>query len=369
MMILMGLLVFTIIILVHELGHFWAARRAGILVEEFSIGMGPRLLHFKRGDTVYSLKLFPIGGSCLMLGEDESGVTDPRSFGSRPVGWRILVISAGAILNFVLAFVLSTIMAMFTASPDTTIRDFAEISPIYEAGVRHGDRIVRINNRNITLFGDVGLEMHLADGSPMDVMVEREGQRLNFAVTPVYIDGAYRLGFIPNTTVGPFFARTQADAEGNMVYVDDLEWIRRAGFFESFGAGYDNMIFSIRSVFFTLRGLITGTFGIDGMMGVVGIVAFVGDEAESRVETGGGMAVVWFLISFTALLSANLGVLNLLPLPALDGGRLVFLILEAIRRKPINPDREGMVHFVGLVLLMGLLVFVTYNDIVRLFSS
>jgi len=364
------IIAFTIIVLIHELGHFWAARRAGIHVVEFSFGMGPRLLHYtsKKSSTMYSLKLFPIGGSCRMLGEDESE-DDPRAFGKKSVGWRILTIAGGALMNFALALVISTIMAMFTSGTDATVRGFTENSPIREAGVQIGDRIVRVNGRNVGIYGDFHLEMQRADGRPIDIVVERDGQRLDFTITPYNHDGRLILGFRPGTIVGPFFSATQTSPDGTVYQVDDFEWVHRNGFFASLVDGFRQMVFSIRLVMFGLTQLVTGQLSFGDMMGPIGIVSVLGDEVGYSLEIGGGMAAFWAIMSFTALLSANLGVMNLLPIPALDGGRLVFLFLEAIRRKPVNPDKEGMVHFAGFVLLMVLVVFLAYNDIARLISG
>ena len=364
------IIAFTIIILIHELGHFWAARRAGIHVVEFSLGMGPRLLKYtsKKTGTMFSFKAFPIGGSCQMLGEDESD-DDPRAFGKKHVGWRILTIAGGAIMNFVLALIITTIMAMFTSGVDTTVRGFSETSPIREAGLQIGDRIVRINGRNVGINGDFHLEMLRADGSPIDLVVERNGQRHNYTIQPYFLGDRYILGFHQGTIVGPFFSATQTAPDGEVFYIDDFEWVHRNGFFAAIADGFRHMVFNIRLVFFGLSQLITGQFSFNDMMGPIGIVSVLGGEVGQTLQIGGGMAAFWTILSFTALLSANLGVMNLLPLPALDGGRLIFLFLEAIRRKPINPDKEGMVHFAGFVLLMVLVVFVAYNDIARLISG
>jgi len=366
--ILAGLLIFTIVVLVHELGHYWAARKAGILVEEFSIGMGPRILFFKKGDTIYSLKLFPLGGSCRMLGEDEEEA-DLRSFGSKPIGWRILVISGGALMNFALAFILATLMSMFTSYQDAVIVDFTESSPIAQAGAQVGDRIVRINNRNVNIYGDFILEMHRADGSPIYLVLERDGQQFNLSVTPYWLGDRFILGFLPGRGVGPFFASTQQAEDGSTIYIDNLPGVTRAGFFESISNGFNNMVFSVRFTIFSIGRLVTGALGADQIMGPIGIVTFVGGEVEQSLQAGGAAGALWTIISFTSLISVNLGIMNLLPLPALDGGRLMFLFLEAVRRKPINPDKEGMVHFAGIVLLIALAVFVAFNDIARIFSS
>ena len=364
------IIAFTIIILIHELGHFWAARRAGIHVVEFSLGMGPRLLKYtsKKSGTMYSFKAFPIGGSCQMLGEDESD-DDPCAFGKKHVGWRIITIAGGAIMNFALAFIIATIISMFHSGVDATVADFSANSPIREAGVQIGDRIVRINNRNVGIHGDFHLEMMRADGSPIDIVVLRDGQRLNFTIQPYNIGTRYILGFHQGVAVGPFFSSTQTAPDGTQINVDELPWVHRNGFFDAIGDGFRTMIFNIRLVFFGLSQLITGQFAVNDIMGPIGIVSVLGDEVGQTYEIGGRMAAFWTIMGLTALLSANLGVMNLLPLPALDGGRLIFLFLEAIRRKPINPDKEGMVHFAGFVLLMVLVVFVAYNDIVRLITG
>jgi len=373
--IIIGLVIFTIIVVVHELGHYWAARKAGIHVEEFSIGMGPRLLSFVRNGTRWSIKLFPIGGSCMMLGEDEGGIEDPRSFNSKPVSWRIVVIVGGSVMNFVLAFVIATAMSMFTTYRVPTVANFTEASPAAEAGLQIGDRVVRINNRNVNIWGDFSLEMQRADGSPISLVVERGGQRLEpIIVTPQFIideehGNRFIVGFVPGFGAGPFFGETWTSADGTINYVDQTPWMQRDSFLAGLANGFHNTVFSVRATVFGLTQLITGGFNANEVMGVVGIVTVVGGQVEESLSVGGGMAAFWSLMSFTYLLSANLGIINLLPLPALDGGRLMFLLLEAVRRKPINPDREGMVHFAGFVLLMALAAFIAYNDVVRMISQ
>ena len=368
MTIVMGLLIFTVIVVVHELGHYWAAVRAGIHVEEFSIGMGPRLLHFTRKGTIWSIKAIPIGGSCRMLGEDEED-SDPRAFGKKHVGWRILTIAAGAILNFVLAFVIFTIMAMFTNSQDAVVRGFTQNSPIREAGIELGDRIVRINNQNVNVHGNFTLEMMRADGSPIELVVDRDGQRLNFTITPHYLESEsrYLAGFVPGWRVGPFYARTQTEADGSITYLDNEDWVHRLSFWDSIASGFHNTAHTVQLTMFAVSTLFSD--GLGGLMGPLGIVTTVGGQVEHSLAVGGGMAAFWALAFFTFFLSVNLGIINLLPLPALDGGRLIFLFLEAIRKKPINPDKEGMIHFAGFVLLMALAAVVFYNDIVRMIGS
>jgi len=372
-MILSGLLIFTIIVVVHELGHYWAARRAGIHVEEFSIGMGPRILHFTKNDTIWSIKAFPLGGSCRMRGDEENPKEgtepDPKSFTSASVGWRMVVIAGGAIMNFALALVLATLMSMFNASHDSTVSGFTEISPVQEAGLEIGDRIVQINGRNVNIHGDFTLEMMRADGSPIELVVERGGQRMNFTVIPFYLEdeNRYLVGFVPGWRIGPFHAQTQTEADGSITYLDDFDWVYRLSFFGAIANGFHNTANTVQLTMFAVSTLFTE--GLGGLMGPLGIVTTVGGSVEQSLATGGGMAALWSLMFFTFFLSVNLGILNLLPLPALDGGRLIFLFLEAIRRKPINPDKEGMVHFAGFVLIMVLTAVVLYNDIMRMIGA
>jgi len=369
MIILVALLIFTVIVTIHELGHFWAARRAGILVEEFSIGMGPRILTIKPNETRYSIKLLPLGGSCLMLGEDSDDKIErtERSFNSKSVSWRILVISGGAIMNFLLAFIIASVLAMFAFYSEPTVANFAENSPAQAAGIELGDQIVRINNTNVRVTGDFLLEMNISDGSSVSVVVNRNGELLNFSINPLFYADAWRIGITWGSVVGPFFPETQETPDGNIIVVNNLENVRREGFFGSLGQGFRNMTFSIRATIIGVTRLITGQFAVQDLVGPIGIVDIIGTEIDQNMAIS-GTATLFTILNFTFLLSANLGVMNLLPLPALDGGRLIFLILEAIRRKPINPEKEGMVHFAGFVLLMILAAFVAYNDISRIFS-
>jgi len=380
--IILALIVFTVVVVVHELGHYWTAKKAGIHVVEFSIGMGPRLWHFKRGETVFSLKLFPIGGSCRMLGdadeeEAEEGVVkapDPRSFGAKPVWARMIVILGGAVLNFILAIVLSTIMMMFNAQSEATIRAFSDNSPVREVGFMEGDRIVRMNDRRIRVQGDMQLEMMNVDGSPVRFVVDRGGETLEFTVTPFLheyeVGGEERsrwlFGFQWGFAIGTF-----ADIPE---WLEGYPAVRELGFFESIRMGYQNVTFLVRATVTGITRLFTQGFNLQDLMGPIGFVDVVGGQVENVTaaaeESGAnvGLAVFWTVMNFTILLSTSLGIFNLLPLPALDGGRMVFLILEAIRRKPIPPEREGIVHFVGFALIMALAVAVAWNDILRLFQ-
>ena len=368
MNILLALLIFSLIVFVHELGHFVAARKAGILVVEFSIGMGPRLLKYQPGETMYSLKLLPLGGSCQMLGADTAD-DDERAFNSKPVGKRMAVILGGAFMNFVLAFVVAVLIVSFNRFPEASILDFTPVSPIRDAGAMPGDRIVSLNGRSITVYGDFMLEMILADGSPIPVELDRNGVPVHLTITPMHEpqNDRWLMGFIPGRGIGPLASNYEMMPDGNVINLTTLPGVRSLNFGQSLVQGFHDAVFAARSVVFVLVGLFSGQFGLGVLMGPVGIVGAIGDEAAAGMAAGGLAVAFWGMMQFIMLISANLGVLNLLPLPALDGGRMVFLILEAIRRKPLNPEKEGMVHFAGFVMLMVVAVFVAYNDILRLF--
>ena len=373
--ILLALVVFTVVVAVHEFGHYLAAKKVGIHVIEFSIGIGPRLFHFKKGDTIFSLKLFPIGGSCRMLGEDEEeegeeGVVktpSPRSFGSKPVWARMIVILGGVVLNFALAIILSTIMVMFNGQQEATVRLFPDISPIRDAGVLESDRIVVVDGRRIVVHGDIRLALMDVDGSPIQLTVYRAGQLLDFAVTPLYMEAQNRwiLGFYWGIAFGVFAEIPE--------HLQNYATVRQLGFFESIGMGYQNVTFLVRATIAGITRLFTHGFNLQYLVGPIGFVDMVGGQVEGvtaaaeEVGANVGLAVFWTVMNFTILLSTSLGIFNLLPLPALDGGRMVFLVLEAIRRKPIPPEREGMVHFIGFALLMILAAVIAYNDILRFF--
>ncbi len=343
MKIIIALLVFSVIIIIHELGHFLLAKKNGITVEEFSLGMGPRLLSFQAGGTRYSWKLLPFGGSCMMLGEDGEDMSD-GSFGSKPVGARIAVVAAGPLFNFLLAFVLSIFIIGNIGYDAPIIRSVTEGYPAQEAGLRAGDRITRMNGKRIRLYRQVSNYGMFHEGETVTFEYERDGQRYETTVTPVLTDNGYKYGITGSVN----YARVRTNPLQTLGYsaYEVYYWI-------------DTTIQSLKMLF-------SGGVGIDDMSGPVGVVQVIGDTyEESKPE---GTLYVWLnLFNISILLTANLGVMNLLPLPALDGGRLVFLIIEAIRRKRVDPELEAKVHFAGLMLLMLLMVVVMFNDIKRIF--
>jgi len=349
---------FGIIIVIHELGHFIMARKCGVLVEEFAIGMGPILYKRQKGETLYSLRLFPIGGFCRMLGEDDKS-GDARAFSNKTLGQRAAILSFGAFMNILLALVIFLFLVAFDRYTTATIYEIMPGTPIDEAGLMAGDRIVRINGTAIYIFEDLSLELSLSNGEPMEITYVRDRQRYTVTITPEPREhGGYRLGFIPEPRSGIF---TERDAV-----------FERASIVESLMASVYKVRFYVLLSIVSFVMLITGQLPIDALAGPIGIVNVIDETYRTSIEVGEGTVQgvrIAFLnmLNLCAIISANIGVLNLLPVPALDGGRLLFIFFELIRRKPVPVDKEGIVHFVGFVLLMIFAVFIAYNDIIRIF--
>ncbi|MEG0215108.1 MAG: M50 family metallopeptidase [Hungatella sp.] len=352
MSIIAAILVFGIIILIHEFGHFMVAKRCGIGVLEFSIGMGPRLCSFVRGETRYSIKLLPFGGSCMMLGEDENDA-DPRAFNNKSVWARMAVIAAGPIFNFILAFVLALIIVTSVGYDAPTLTGVSDGFSAQEQGMQAGDVITRINREKVTVYRDITLYLYMHPAEPLQIEYLRplaggsESEKRTALLVPKYSEetGSYRMGI----EVSGY--RTPTTSLWQTVRYSGYEvqyWIKTA----------------IKSIGMMLHGQV----GREDMAGPIRMVSII-DDTVNETKQYGLATMLLSLANMCVLLSANLGVMNLLPIPALDGGRLVFLILEAFRGKPIDKEKEGMVHMIGLTLMMGLMVFVLFNDIVTLFFS
>lgn len=338
---ILALIIFSAIVIFHELGHFLLAKWNGIEVIEFSLGMGPRLLSHVWGDTRYSLKLLPIGGSCQMVGEEEASDSE-GAFGNKSVWARIAVVAAGPVFNFILAWVLALII-VGSVGYDNTMVDIIPDSAAAEAGMEDGDQIISINGSRTWLYREVSLYSSLHQGQTATVVFERNGEKQTVVLTPKQSDtGAYLYGF----------SRTVQREKG--------------GALETVGYSCAEIRYWLKATVESLKMLIGGQVGLEEMSGPVGIVSTIGDTyKESRVD--GWYYVTMNMIMIAIFLSVNLGVMNLLPIPALDGGRLVFLILEAIRGKAIPQEKESMVHFAGFVLLMGLMAVILFSDLHKLF--
>ena len=339
--IVFALILFSLIIFVHELGHFVTARLFRVKVHEFALGMGPKIFSRVKGDTAYSLRAIPIGGFCSMEGEDERS-QDEGSFSAKPWYQKLIILAAGAAMNVILGFLIFVVFVSLFYSgsgiPTVTVDTVLEQSTLYGI-LQQGDEIVSINGKTVNIKKDIDFIMQQCEGKECEIEISRDGKRITQLFKPVtaqYSDGspAYLVGFTPVAAkVNPFT-------------------VIREAFYQTIWMG--------KIVFVSLGMLIGGSASVTEMSGPVGVV----DAMNTTAQTGGFVG----LLSLAAFISVNIGIMNLLPIPALDGGRIFFVIIEAIRKKPIPPEKEGIVHFIGLVLLMGVMVFATWNDILRLVS-
>lgn len=345
LLILIGVLLFGFVIFFHELGHFLTAKASGIRVDEFAIGMGPRIFSFQRGETKYALRLFPIGGFCSM-GEDEES-SDPRAFGNKPVWKRILVIVAGGLFNVILGFFMMLIvLGQQDVYATTVISKFADNSALEIAGAQVGDRIVEIDGYAVYTDRDLSFAMAMADPGAVSMKIEREGERID---------------------LGTFTLHSQTLEDGKQAVAMDF-WVQpeQRTFFGLLRRSAADTFSMARMVIETLKGMVTGRFGLNDVAGPVGTAQAISQAAGAGLEAGFGQAVNNILLMII-MITVNLGVVNLLPLPALDGGRLLFLLWEGVTRRPVPQKYEGYVHAAGFILLIGLMLLITANDILRIF--
>ncbi len=347
--IIIFFIIFGVLVISHEGGHFLIAKANGIRVNEFTIGMGPALFKTKKGDTEYSIRLLPIGGACIFDGMDglemeeeaEGKEYDEHAFRNANVWSRIATVFAGPFFNFLLAYVLSVIVTAFSTWTFPVISGMAENSAAEAAGLMEGDTIISINGEKIYMAQEVTLISQLNEGEDLEIVYERDGKTYTTVLSPSYSeeDGRYYMGIY----VGEY---------GNITGIDILPY------------ALHNEIFYFKMTWKSLAMLVQGKFGVDDLSGPVGIVKAVDDTYEAA-KPYGLPSVVLTMLDLALFLSVNLGVMNLLPIPALDGGRLLFLFIEVVRGKPIPPDKEGYVNLAGIIALMVLMVVVLFNDIGR----
>lgn len=355
--VIAAIVTFGLIILIHEFGHFILAKLNGIYVVEFSIGMGPRLISFTKGETRYSLKALPFGGSCLMLNEfdsaDDAGILPEgvsreelsgRGFVDKSVWARISVVIAGPAANFLLALVCAFFVVSQAGYMPPVVQDVEQGSPAYEAGLQKGDIITKIAGKKVSDYRDIFLYQTVNPGKTYVLEWEREegGSRHTYSkpVTPVYSEefGSYLVG-----CTFPGYVPTKNPGETFKYAAYEVKYQVSA---------------SIQSLGMLVRGKIKAG-DISGPVKIVSVVSETVDQARQYgIET-----VILNLLNLSVMLSANLGVMNLLPIPALDGGRLFFLIIEALRGRPIDPEKEGKVHAAGMAVLMVLMIFILFQDI------
>lgn len=379
---IVSIAMFFVMISLHEFGHFIVAKILNFKVDEFSIGMGPAILKRKKGETQYSLRILPVGGYCKFEGEDEKDNDNPRAFANQKPWKRLLVLLAGGIFNVVLGFVLFMIV-VFSISPVSTnvVDNTVEHSYVEQAGMQPGDKIVAINGKKVNFYNDIRLyTQNFEKDENAVITVKRDGKKIDFNFKPserseeaVYTDTGVQV----NSTINGYTTEKFISYSDSVPKDDSLvgqsqqskSYIigfyprqKDINIFNVWGETYNETKFAVKLVYQSFWQMITGKIGIDKMSGPVGIVKEVNNQVNS------GKYSVVNVINLVALLTINLGVFNLLPIPALDGGRILFVLIEMIRRKPIPPDKEGIVHAVGMLLLLLFILFISFHDIMRLFA-
>lgn len=333
--IILAILIFSVLIFVHELGHFIACRLSGISVNEFAIGMGPKLISRTRGETTYSIRAFPVGGFCAMEGEDEDSY-DPHAFCNASLPRRFFVMVAGSVMNLLLGLILVGILStQLTAFGSNVVGEFNE-GAITNQQLQIDDQIIRMDGHRVRTLNDIDYELSRSRTGMMDIEVIRGGEKIVLKDVQFAMQNIDGVSFINMD----FKVRRIEPSFGGVI-TNTFNWTRSL----------------IKQVWGSFIDLITMRYTVNQMSGPVGVTT-----AISQATTMGWRSVM-LLVSIITL---NLGVFNLLPVPALDGGRLLFLIIEMVRRKPVNPRYEGLVHGIGFALLIALMVFVSINDVRKL---
>jgi regulator of sigma E protease len=346
MNIVMALLALGFLIFIHELGHFWAARATGVRVEEFAVGFGPAIVKHKRNGILYRLNWVPLGGYVRMLGEDNpDAAAAPDNFNNRPIAARILVICAGVIMNIIGAFLILTLLFNVYGTPESklTVSGVTADSPAKAAGFLPEDRVLGINNKPLGEQLDIfNTEIRAHANQPIPVEVLRKGETVTLTVTPKVKDGA------ENATIG-------------VEVRPEREYVKKFGFAENTKYAFTHTGELTAMTFDGFKKLVTGAVSFNEIGGPVEIIRITGQASETGAQ---------HFLYVVALLSVNLAVLNIMPFPALDGGRLVFLLLEWIRRgKRVSVEREASINFVGILFLLTLMVLVTFKDVFKIFTQ
>lgn len=327
-----AILVFGLLVFFHELGHFGVAKLVGIRVHEFAIGMGPKVLHLTKNETRYSIRAFPIGGFVRMEGEDESSES-LDSFGNKTVRERISVIFAGPLMNFILGFLCFFLIFYSLGVPSTVIGEVIPDSPAEQHGLMPDDQVLVIDGQDIGSWDELVGMIAASEGQPIELVYRRNGEIVTHTIVPQIdeVSGRPLIGIIPGSERSVISAAQNSYQQSKMIFTEIMKFLQQ---------------------------LIRGQADTSDVAGPVGIINLVGQASRS-----GWMDVV----GLAGLISINLGIMNLLPIPALDGSRIIFLLLEGLRGKPVDPEKEAMVHMIGITLLMVLMVVITYKDILTFF--
>lgn len=386
LIIIGAVILFLMVVLVHEFGHFITAKMFGVKVNEFAIGMGPKLFKKQGKETLYTFRLLPIGGFCAMEGEDEDS-DDDRAFCKKKPWQKFIIVAAGGIFNIILGLIFMLIVQAVNVPGQSNLIGTNEIwgfpenaySAAEASGLQRGDEVYAVDGYRTYCSSDIFYGMAFANSSDMTFTVIRDGEKMDIdmkfntseRVSPMLADTSYTDIFANAMSLTDIEYTDGTLRDGETIVQDFIivgEEKNLGNVFVSTGAETVSMC---RVVYMSLWKLITGDFKMTDMSGPVGIVDTIGQVAENSITEGASawtnfLSVFVSIIRVMALITVNLGLFNLLPVPALDGGRLLFIIIEMIIRKPIPAKYESVVHFVGLMLLFALMIFVTFNDIVRL---
>lgn len=342
MPILGAIFILGFLVFFHELGHFLLARKAGIVVEGFSIGFGPALLKWQGKETLYSIKLIPLGGSCQMKGEDLED-TSEGSFYAASVGGRFLAVLAGPIFNISLGLILGIILVLMNGYQKPMIHTVREQTPAYEAGMKVGDEIIEISGTKIHNPAYVSILTNQLEGKEVSYKVRRDERILTFNITPAY------------------------DKELSYYYIGvSVGQLEKANLPTAIKEGFFEVITLMDLTFRGIGSLLTGKVPIQSVSGPVGIIGSVSTTLASQSNSGGRILLTT-IFKISMLISVNLGLMNLIPFPGLDGARLIFLMIEGLFKKPISRKVEGYVHMGGMIILFTFMIFIIFKDIFQLF--
>ena len=365
--VLAAILMLGIMVTVHEAGHFWAARMTGIPVKEFAIGFGPKILQWKRKkhDTQFFLRLIPAGGYCMFYGEDDTEgkeVNDPRAIGNFAVWRRIVTVAAGPVMNFMLALLVAVCMFAWMGEDTqgvygyTVVQSVAPASPAAEAGMQTGDVLVSVNGQDAKGLAEDGqtyqisrlIDSYQAGGEPLQIGLERNGQSLTVQAVPRWDE------------------KEQRYLVGITLLVQYTPGFTPVAPWRAVALGADYCVRAGGAILGGLRDMITTGKGLEESSGPVGIIQMIAEETKSAAQTSQASALLTYG-QLLVLISVNLGLFNLIPIPGLDGSRIVFLLIEGVRRKPVPQKVEAYVHMAGYFLLFGLMIFMTFKDVLRIF--
>ena len=334
---IVAVLVFVLLIVIHEFGHFIAAKICGVRVNEFAVGFGPKLFKKKFGETLYAVNLVPLGGYCAMEGEDETS-SDERAFCNKGPLKRLFIVANGAIFNLILGLIIVAITLIPSDKfSSTTIAKFTDTAVSSQHGLQVGDEILSVDGRKIFTTYDLSYSFTGVDDGAVDMVVKRNGEKVELKNVKFQTETENDISYV------------KVDFYVLGVEKTPLTFIKQT---------VDTAIANCRVVWFSLIDLITGKYGLSAMSGPVGITAAIGSVAKTNLFN---------ILPIMALITINLGIFNLLPLPALDGGRIIFILIELITRKPVPQKYEGLVHTIGLVVLLAFMLLVTAKDIISLF--